>query len=243
MQHHGQSFRLRRSSSCFHPALCAARDLRHIVIICGRARGRRLFGRHAIRREVSWSMRCRAARRRRHGVWLAFCLAGVADRRRQSAVAGRRLDRELHLRRRHRRSAARPVPPSDRPFAELFSRPPARHADQPHHRDVERGLHGREHVRLERAAALRRHGRGDRARHAPSARRWPPCWRSIAGIMVVVDVPPRRGRAAAASRFRRQGRRGRRRDGRRHQQHAAGAGVRRPLPRARAASTRPSIAK
>ena len=37
------------------------------------------------------------------------------------------------------------------------------------------------------------------------------------------DVPPRRRRAAAASRFRRQGRRGRRRDGRRDRQHAAGA--------------------
>ena len=86
------------------------------------------------------------------------------DRRRQSAVAGGQLDRELHLPRRHRGPAPRSVPPPDRPCAELFRRPAARHADQPHHRDLERRLHHREHVHVERAAALRGDGRRDRLR-------------------------------------------------------------------------------
>ena len=71
------------------------------------------------------------------------------------------------------------------PFAELFRRSAARHADEPRHRDLERGLHGRKHVRLERAAALRRDGRGDRARlhdQPADGRRAG----AVAGIMVLV---------------------------------------------------------
>ena len=41
------------------------------------------------------------------------------------------------------------------------------HADQPRHRDVERGIHDRKHVHLERAAALRRDVGGDRALSRP----------------------------------------------------------------------------
>ena len=44
---------------------------------------------------------------------------------------------------------------------ELFLRPAAGHADQPHHRDLERGVHGRKHVRLERVAAVHRDRFGD----------------------------------------------------------------------------------
>ena len=106
------------------------------------------------------------------------------------------------------------------------------HADQPRHRDVECGLHGREHVRLERAAALRGDGGGDRARaHRQPAdgRRArtssPASWWSIMFRLAA-------RRAAAASRFRRQGGHGRRRNGRRDQQHVAGAGLRRLRPRA-----------
>ena len=97
------------------------------------------------------------------GVWLAFLRAGLPDRRRQSAVADRQLDRELHLCGRDRRPAPRHLPPPDRPCAELFLRPAAGNADQPHYRDLECRLHRREHVRLERAAALHRDDRGDRA--------------------------------------------------------------------------------
>ena len=87
----------------------------------------------------------------------------VADCSRQSVVARRQLDRQLRLRRRHRRSAPRSVPPSDRAFARLLRRPAAGHADKPRHRDLERGLHRREYARLERTAAVRGNHRGDRA--------------------------------------------------------------------------------
>ena len=65
------------------------------------------------------------------------------------------------------------VPPPHRPFAGLFRRPSARHADEPRHRDLERGLHRREYVRLERAAAVRGDRCGDRFGRSPSACRWP----------------------------------------------------------------------
>ena len=164
-------------------------------------------------------------------VWTAFLVLGSLIAADNLLVAGRELDRELRLRRRHRRPAARSVPPSDRPFAGLFRRPPARHADQPRHRDLECGLHRREHVHVERAAAVRRDGRGDRAgAHRQPADGARPCgYRRHHGLP---DVPPRRRRPAAASRFRRQGRRGRRRNGRRRRQHAAGARVLRLRPRA-----------
>ena len=115
-----------------------------------------------------------------------------ADRRRQPAVATGELGRQLHFRGRDRRRAPRPLPPSDRPCAELFCQPFARHADQPHHRHVKRALHSREHARVECAAAvpgdgvrhrLRRHGKlGDGG--LP---------RVVAGIVIVVMF----GRAAA----------------------------------------------
>ena len=119
-----------------------------------------LLGGHAIWRQESGRQPVGgtvARRRRMAGIHFSH----VADRRRQFSVAGRELDRELHLRRRHRRSAPRHVPSSDRPRAELFLRPAAGHADQPHHRDIQRGVHGRKHVRLERVAAVHRDGCGD----------------------------------------------------------------------------------
>ena len=148
----------------------------------------------------------------------------VADRCRQFSVADRKLDRELYLRRRDRRFAPRHLPPSDRSCAELFLRPAAGNAHQPHHRDLERGLHRRKHVRLERTAALHCHDCGNRPdRHGELADgRRPDRDRGRHGDR---DVSSGRGGQAAARRFRRQGRGGRRRDGRRHQQHAAGAGV------------------
>ena len=133
------------------------------------------------------------ARRRMAGIRFSH----VADRRRQFPVADRQLDRELHLRRSDRRSAPRHLPPSDRPCAELFLRPAAGHADQPHHRHVECGLHRREHVRLERAAAVHRDGRGDRAdrNRQPADGGRPDRRRRRHGGG---DVPPgRRGQAAA----------------------------------------------
>ena len=49
-----------------------------------------------------------------------------------------------------------------RPFAELFRRAAAGRAGQPHHRDVQRRVHHREHRLVERAAALRGGGLLDR---------------------------------------------------------------------------------
>ena len=91
----------------------------------------------------------------------------------------------------------------------------------------------------------------------------PPCVATLAAIAFVVtvsvpmaavlggrrrhrgvrDVPAGGRRTAAASRFRQQGRRGRRRDGRRHRQHVAGAGILRPRPRAPAVRRSRSTAK
>ena len=85
--------------------------------------------------------------------------------------------------------------------AQLFRRPPARHADEPDHGDLECGLHGREHVRLERAAALRRDGRRDRLRgHRQRAdgggpgRRSPASWSSACSAS-----PPPAGRCITTS--------------------------------------------
>ena len=57
--------------------------------------------------------------------------------------------------------APRHLSSSDRPCAELFLRPAAGHADQPHYRDLQCRLHRREHVRLERVAAVHRDRCGD----------------------------------------------------------------------------------
>ena len=72
------------------------------------------------------------------GVWLAFIflmslIAADNFLWRVASWIG-----ELHFRRRHRRSPARHVPSSDRARAQLFFRAAAGHADQPHHRDLER---------------------------------------------------------------------------------------------------------
>ena len=67
---------------------------------------------------------------------------------------------------------SRTVPPPHRPRAELFRRPPARHAGQPHHRHLERGLPDRKHGDLERAAALRRDDGAPLSCSPRSARRW-----------------------------------------------------------------------
>ena len=61
-------------------------------------------------------------------VWGALRPAVRAGGGRQSVVARRRLHGPSHVRRCHRRYPARPVPPSVRPFAELFRRAPARAA-------------------------------------------------------------------------------------------------------------------
>ena len=141
------------------------------------------------------------------------------------------MDREFHVCASNRRSAQRPVPPSNRPFAELFRGSPAGHADEPHHGDVECRLHDRKHVRLERAAAMCRHIGGDRLCHdrehvdgggVDGRRRPGRLWHVQAG----------RGRTAAAPRIRQQGCCGRRRDDRCHQQHAVGQGILQPGARA-----------
>ena len=176
-----------------------------------------------------------------HAVWLAFALLVSLIAADNILWRLGRLDRQFFVRARDRRSAPRPVSPPDRAFAALFCRPPARHADEPRDRDIQRGLHRREHVRLERAAALRRDRRGDRFRDddqpadGADARGGRRRGRDR-------DVPSRRRRQAAASRIRRQGGRRRRRDGRRDRQHVAGARVLRhaarasPLRRARSAA-------
>jgi hypothetical protein len=92
--------------------------------------------------------------------WLGFLFLTTlipdnTDRRGQPALAARRLDRQLDLRRRDRRFASRPVPPLDRARAQLLRRSDARHVDEPGHGDIECRLHVGEHVRLERASAVR----------------------------------------------------------------------------------------
>ena len=86
-----------------------------------RSRGGCLLGQHAIRREIPGRQPCPPDRHSRRRVWLAFAFLVSPDRGGQPPLAGGELDRELHLRRRHRRSAARPLPPSDRPFAAAIS--------------------------------------------------------------------------------------------------------------------------
>ena len=159
---HGQSFGIRQPSVSLRAALSAPASRRAsrdpAVCRCGSC----MFGGHAIWREVSGRRLVGgnvARGRRMAGIHFPH----VADRSRQLPVADRELDRELHICGSDRRSAPRHLPPSDRPRAELFFRPPAGHADEPHYRDVERGLYRRKHVRLERAAAVHGDDRGDRA--------------------------------------------------------------------------------
>ncbi len=137
------------------------------------ARGGRMLGRHPVRHQAS----------RRHldaspcgGGWRQWRERGVArvrppgraHRRGQRAVAPRRFHRPLGVRRRHRRPAPRSVPPPHRPCTGIFRGAHAGHSREPRHRHVECGVFRREHVRVERAAALCR-------RSAPSASPWPPC--------------------------------------------------------------------
>ena len=77
-----------------------------------------------------------------NGVWLAFIILISLIAADNFSVADRKLGREFHLCRRYRRFAPRPVPASHRSRAQLFHRTAAGHADQPHHGDLERGLHG-----------------------------------------------------------------------------------------------------
>ena len=204
---------------------------------------RRLLGHDPIRREDAWSMPLSPDPRRRCGVVRLYA-AGFADRRRQSVVAGRRLDRQLSplcgvtgdLRRDLFRHLTGHSPSyfADRLPGMLTSRITA----------TSNAVFTIENmfvwnvlppcVATLGAIALRRHRqradggwpRGDRRRR--HGRR---------------DVPPGGGRQAAASRFRRQGRRRRRRDGRRHRQYAAGPGVLRHAAASIAASTRRSTAR
>ena len=107
-------------------------------------------------------------------------------RRGQSAVAPGSLGRQLDLRRRDRRRAPRPVPPSHRACAELLRQPLPRHAHQPHHGHVQRALHGREHAGVERAAALPGNGLRHRASSPPSAGAMAASLVVVGGLVVVV---------------------------------------------------------
>ena len=89
-----------------------------------------------------------------------------AHRRRQSPVAIGGLGRPLDVRGRDGRRAPRPLPPSHRACAELLRQPFPRHAHEPHHGDIQRALHRREHAGVERAAAVP----GDGLRHRASSR-------------------------------------------------------------------------
>ena len=72
------------------------------------------------------------------------------------------------------------------PFAELFRRSAARHADEPRDRHLECGVHRREYVRLERAAAVRGNRRGDHAgvHHQPADGRRPRARRRHHGVLM-----------------------------------------------------------
>ena len=153
LQPHGQSFRIRTPSV----SICAALPSPTAGIACRDPRrrncGRCMFGGHAIWREISGRRpvgRRHACGRRMAGIHFPH----VLDRGRQLPVADRELDRELHICGSDRGLAPRHLPSPDRARAELFFRPLAGHADQPHYRDLERGVHGRKHVRLECAAAM-----------------------------------------------------------------------------------------
>ena len=164
-------------------------------------------------------------------VWFAFALlvSLIAADNLLWRLAG--LIASFRIRARDRRPAPRSVPPSDRAFAELFRRPPARHAD----------------------------GRITATSNAVFTVEnmfiWnvlPPCAAMVGAIALVtiVSVPMALTlaavggvvvvamfRLAAAGKplhhaLRRQGGRRRRRDGRRDRQHAAGARVLRPRARA-----------
>ena len=189
-----------------------------------------MLGEHAVRHQVSGRQSGGPRGRSRPGV-VGLRLAARAHRGRQPAVAVGELDRQLGVRGRYRGLAPRPVPPSDRPRAGIFRGSVARNTGEPRLRDLECGLHRREHVRLECAAAMRRDRGGDCVRrhrqHADGVRPDAGCRRDGG-----CAVPPRCCRPAAPSRFCRQGGCGGRRDGRRHQQHAAGLVILRPAPRA-----------
>jgi len=60
---------------------------------------------------------------------------------RQSFVAARLLDRQLHFRCRQRRFAPRAVSPSDRPRPQLFFEQVAGNIDEPDHGHLKRRLH------------------------------------------------------------------------------------------------------
>ena len=164
-------------------------------------------------------------------IWLAFALAGVADRRRQPSVAAGRLDHQLCLRRRDRRPARRALPASHRTRAELFRRALGGNPDGPHHGDVECRIRGRESFHLERAAALP----GDAVRHRLSRRRQRAHGggpHGDRGRRHAAAVQAGGARRALASRLRQSRGQGRRRAGRRDRQHAAGAHLRRHPSRA-----------
>ncbi len=168
-----------------HPILFIFRYLRQRAVSHTPSFSPRSWSRFAARSprstaSSSWSIRC--ARPQAGGIWLAFAFLVVLIASRQlEAVARRQLDRERRLHGGHRRPAARPVSPSHRALAELLCRSSARHADEPHHRHVQCGVSDREHVRVERAAALRRDGRGDQLRRAGEpADGGCPCLRSAA---------------------------------------------------------------
>ena len=74
-------------------------------------------------------------------VWYAFALLCGLVAADNLCLARRRLCRAPHLRRGDRRHPPRPVPPSRRPFADLFRRTAARRAGQPHNLDRQRRIH------------------------------------------------------------------------------------------------------
>ena len=146
------------------------RPIPHAVILCRRARGRRLLGRHAIRRQVSCRHTLQPQRRR--GLDRASALLGsliaadnllwrLASWIANSAFVGVTGD----LRRDLFRHLTGHSP-------ELFRRAFARHADEPGDRNIKRGVHRREHVCLERPAPVRGNCSQRSPWSSPSACRW-----------------------------------------------------------------------
>src|SRR5262249_9873524 len=93
-----------------------------------------------------------------------FHLPGGIDWGRQSVVAARGLYRELYVRRRYPRPAARPGSASDRSWSELLCPAEGGHPVPAAHCPLPCPLYAREHVRVERAAAVRCHLRGNHVR-------------------------------------------------------------------------------
>ena len=109
----------------------------HAIILASRGRRRALLRHDPIRGQAA-GRRAVAGGAKRGRRLARVRRPGSADRLRQPAVAPGGLGRPLDLRRRDGRRAARSLPPSHRPRAQLFCQPLSRHADEPHHGHVQR---------------------------------------------------------------------------------------------------------